>query len=1024
MLNGQIDHCHGRYVFGWAIPRDSGTRCRIVAVDQRGDIIAETTADIPREDLSVVGNGQHDFAFQLGIPFTDEYGPFHILADDIEIPGSPLYMSPDIVAGAIEIDSDRIAGWVADRHTVTCTNPVTIVDQDGAIVATVSPEPSADDTDPFFRPGRFTAIVPGFCFGRTELCLTARVGETTFAQTVAPMRLEGYVDRLTEISCDGWLFSPDAPHRRLTLVIYRDGKPVGTASTGLHRPDVGSRFPGAEDCGFTMTLKPETAPRATLAHISIRIAGSDHDILGGPFLMGQRAAMIEQAQDALFNDRLSSGTRATLQDAFAAWVHTIRAGTMPRLRARPMPSAEPPPRRMSIVVPVYADADATRTCLDSVLRCRDAALDTLVIVNDNPADPAIGALVDSYARHPNSFILRNATNLGFVGSANRGMEFLRAGDVLLLNADTELYAGALDEMHRVLQADPRTGTVTALSNNATLFSYPHPSLIVDELDDAGWAELAAIALRENAGQTAPIPTAHGFCMLIRRSVVQEVGLFDLSFGRGYGEENDFSLRAADRGWRHVVAGAAFVRHAEARSFGAEKETLAARNLDILRQRYPEYSARIDRFADTDPLRRLRWPLDTQRLRAAAVGRPYWLVIDNWLDGGTERAANDIADLVRSPNARMLRVTGLRDGMITLTADDLVLKSVFTARDGEALFGLLASLPIERVIVHHLLGFTQDIIEPLQRFLAERESIFHVHDFYYACPRVTMIDATGTFCGGAPADRCDRCLTLDGPHSAHRLEDASAAEHRGLFQSVLAKATHVVTPSQDAAGRLEALLPGTRPVAVPHPQLGTTFPIGVRRGSPTDICLLGAVGPHKGSDTLMALARYAALNQPDIRFHLVGFTNIDEDLEAIGNVTITGRYDPEDLPSLVEKTGARIALFLHGWPETFSYTLTEAVSLGLIPVVPDIGAPADRVRQAGFGVVFPFPIEVPMVMHILNGVANGSIAYSHDGGLPLGFDTAASHDRMRAIYFGEKPAKQAAAGKTLATKAPRRRRGSE
>src|SRR6202012_534202 len=127
----------------------------------------------------------------------------------------------------------------ADRHTATCHLPVIITDQDGTVVATVLPDPSPDDTDPLFRPGRFTAIVPGACFGRAELCLTARVGETIFAQTAAPMRLEGYLDALTDSTCAGWLYSPDAPLRRLTLVVLRDGKPVGTASTGLYRRDVG-----------------------------------------------------------------------------------------------------------------------------------------------------------------------------------------------------------------------------------------------------------------------------------------------------------------------------------------------------------------------------------------------------------------------------------------------------------------------------------------------------------------------------------------------------------------------------------------------------------------------------------------------------------------------------------------------------------------------------------------------------------------------------------------------------------------
>jgi glycosyltransferase involved in cell wall biosynthesis len=178
-----------------------------------------------------------------------------------------------------------------------------------------------------------------------------------------------------------------------------------------------------------------------------------------------------------------------------------------------------------------------------------------------------------------------------------------------------------------------------------------------------------------------------------------------------------------------------------------------------------------------------------------------------------------------------------------------------------------------------------------------------------------------------------------------------------------------------------------------------FPIGVRRGSATDICVLGAIDPHKGSAPLLALARHAWLSHPGFRFHVIGHTDIDEALLAVGNVGISGKYEREDLPRLVEATGARIALFLHGWPETFSYTLTEAVGLGLIPVVPDIGAPAERIREAGFGVVVPFPIDVAVVMSTLRGLGDGTIAHCKDGGLPLGFDTSHVHDRLRSVYRG-------------------------
>ena len=64
MQTGQIDHCHGRYAFGWAIPTDRATRCRITAVDTQGEVIAKTTADQPRADLISIGGGACDFGFQ------------------------------------------------------------------------------------------------------------------------------------------------------------------------------------------------------------------------------------------------------------------------------------------------------------------------------------------------------------------------------------------------------------------------------------------------------------------------------------------------------------------------------------------------------------------------------------------------------------------------------------------------------------------------------------------------------------------------------------------------------------------------------------------------------------------------------------------------------------------------------------------------------------------------------------------------------------------------------------------------
>ena len=80
--------------------------------------------------------------------------------------------------------------------------------------------------------------------------------------------------------------------------------------------------------------------------------------------------------------------------------------------------------------------------------------------------------------------------------------------------------------------------------------------------------------RPTPGRTVDLPTAVGFCMCIRRACLDQVGLFDAErFGRGYGEENDFCMRAAGAGWRNVLAGDVFVYHEGAVSFSGERLAL-------------------------------------------------------------------------------------------------------------------------------------------------------------------------------------------------------------------------------------------------------------------------------------------------------------------------------------------------------------------------------------------------------------------------------------------------------------------
>src|SRR5439155_9965202 len=139
----------------------------------------------------------------------------------------------------------------------------------------------------------------------------------------------------------------------------------------------------------------------------------------------------------------------------------------------------------------------------------------------------------------------NDRNLGFVQSVNRGMALHPDRDVVLLNSDTEVANDWLDRLARAAYSDANVATATPFSNNATICSYPFEGWTGGVPGMLGLAGLDRLFASTNAGRLVDMPTAVGFCMCIRRACLDQVGLFDAArFGRGDGEENDFSLREA------------------------------------------------------------------------------------------------------------------------------------------------------------------------------------------------------------------------------------------------------------------------------------------------------------------------------------------------------------------------------------------------------------------------------------------------------------------------------------------------
>ena len=273
---------------------------------------------------------------------------------------------------------------------------------------------------------------------------------------------------------------------------------------------------------------------------------------------------------------------------------------------------------IDVIIPVYKGLDQTRRCVDSVLRSGQVTPFEIVAVDDASPEPDITRYLDELAGAGRVTLVRNETNLGFVHSVNRGMALHPDRDVVLLNSDTEVANDWLDRMWRGACAYPDVGTLTPFSNNATICSYPFEGWAGGVPGTLGLAALDRLFASTNTGRLVDIPTAVGFCMCIRRACLDQVGLFDAErFGRGYGEENDFCMRAAGLGWRNVLAGDVFVYHEGAVSFSGERLALTENAGKTLVELYPDYVRKVRDYVAHDPASTLRAAVDSARIAFGA-----------------------------------------------------------------------------------------------------------------------------------------------------------------------------------------------------------------------------------------------------------------------------------------------------------------------------------------------------------------------------------------------------------------------
>ncbi len=622
------------------------------------------------------------------------------------------------------------------------------------------------------------------------------------------------------------------------------------------------------------------------------------------------------------------------------------------------------PSSICVIVPVYRGIDETRSCLESLCRAamtQDSGIGRVLIIADQPPELEMAPMLGRFAGQWGAAvfeILSNDRNLGFVDTVNRGLD--EAGpdaDVILLNADTVVPPGFAARLQAVAYQREDIASATPLSNDATILSLP---------DRAGGNRLdlaSALALdRRLHGEPAvDIPVGVGFCLFLKSAARKDVGLLSTEWQRGYCEEVDWCLRAADRGWTHVAAADVFVFHHGSVSFGTEERVrILERNHAALERRYPEYLDMVRDFLRKDPLWRLR--LDVFTTQLAQVSGRVVMHFSHALGGGTavlvERAAAALAD------------EGQQNLVCTVPHDPWLGSSVLTVvwrETGLVLRlppGMLAELvsrlaktvPGLRVAVHSLTGVGADI-----HHLAERHGLpiaVYVHDFQWYCPRVVLVDHTRRYCGEPATRYCQLCVRANQIYDFGSDNDLIRSDIDGWIarnNKLLHAAGTVLVPSEDTKIRMMRRFGLRNLRVVPHPEF--VHVSGIARGPDGDavtrIAVVGGISVQKGLDVVRDLGRLIDASGAAAEIRVIGEVEEPAALDGILSVEINGRYDREELPRLLARFNPHFVFFPAVWPETYSFTLSEVWAAGFAAVSFDIGAIAERIRTTGGGVVLPF-----------------------------------------------------------------------
>lgn len=638
--------------------------------------------------------------------------------------------------------------------------------------------------------------------------------------------------------------------------------------------------------------------------------------------------------------------------------------------------------RTTVIVPVYNALAETLDCLRSILRHTPLGrANRLLIIDDASTDPAMHGELQRFGGLPGVRVVRNPSNLGYTRTINSGCGLAGTDDVVLLNSDTVVGPHWLRNLKIAAYRTDRTGTVTAVSNNAGAFSVPRPG--TNELPDGLDVEaVARIVVDCRFDRPFEVPTGNGFCLYIKRALIDDIGLFDAqNFPVGYGEENEFCMRALMAGWCHRVDPGTYVGHVRSASFGERKQLLAEAGMQRVQQMYPEYAGAVRgmgmsrnfEIARYRIARKLEW-----WTQAKQKPKPRVMYVISTRVGGTPQTNADLMHAVAGDydcyalwcDRNVIEVlqadgTGYKILQCYPLTEPVRFATHVSGEYDDIVRSILADWGIDLLHIRHIAWHSLNLVDVAKSL--DIRVVYSFHDFYAVCPSVTLVGEDGVYHPTGVTEHVRNPLWRKDSTDTG-INEAWLRHWQQRMQRVLAGCDVFVTTCQSAKEILVSALPVLAERlpdfhVIPHgrdfdhfAQLADGSDIGP--DEPLRILLPGNIGLHKGLELIKEVKRLDTAGR--LEFHLLG--NGGHGLAE--HVIDHGSYQRPQFAERAAEIKPHIAAILSICPETYCHTLTECWSCGIPVLGIDLGAVGERIGRHKGGWLIDEPANADALFHML------------------------------------------------------------